>query len=113
MGEDNSSSAVEKFQAACRLLHTDKNLVLLCLVVSCFEGSMYAFVFNWTPALDSETIPPPHGLIFSTFMMACMIGASVTTIVGDNVKAISRIMVTCLVSIMAFCALSYLSGSSP
>jgi MFS family permease len=74
---------------------------------------MYAFVFNWTPALDSEAIPPPHGLIFAAFMMACMIGASVTTIVGESVKAISRVMVTCLLAISTFCALSYSAGSSP
>merc|ERR1711972_350436 len=32
---DSRSSAWEKFQAACRLLQSDKNIVLLCFVVSC------------------------------------------------------------------------------
>jgi MFS family permease len=110
---DSSSSAVEKFQAACRLLAVDKNMIFLCFVVSCFEGSMYAFVFNWTPALDSKTIPPPHGLIFALFMMSCMIGASVATIIGDNVKAVSRLMGTFLLAIVAFSILSYVAGHTP
>jgi MFS family permease len=110
---DDSSSAVENFKAACRLLFVDKNMILLCFVVSCFEGSMYAFVFNWTPALDSKTVPPPHGLIFALFMMSCMIGASITTIIGDRVKVISRLMATFLLAIVAFCCLSYVAGSTP
>eukprot|EP00427_Karlodinium_veneficum_P023071 CAMPEP_0169097256 /NCGR_PEP_ID=MMETSP1015-20121227/19428_1 /TAXON_ID=342587 /ORGANISM="Karlodinium micrum, Strain CCMP2283" /LENGTH=474 /DNA_ID=CAMNT_0009158061 /DNA_START=58 /DNA_END=1482 /DNA_ORIENTATION=- len=108
---DNSGGIVEKIRVACRLLYADKNMIFLCLVVSCFEGSMYAFVFNWTPALDSKTIPPPHGLIFALFMMACMIGASVATIIGQNVKAISRLIVTILLAIASFGIISYVAGT--
>lgn len=69
--------------------------VLLCgLITSLFEGSMYVFVFMWTPALqkltpglqlsdsghrrslaESSSESPaslPFGLIFSTFMVCCM-----------------------------------------
>jgi len=69
--------------------------VLLCgLITSLFEGSMYVFVFMWTPALQKLTpgmqtsggahrrslaetssespASLPFGLIFSTFMVCCM-----------------------------------------
>eukprot|EP00747_Dinoflagellata_sp_TGD_P066043 gnl/TRDRNA2_/TRDRNA2_154626_c1_seq1.p1 gnl/TRDRNA2_/TRDRNA2_154626_c1~~gnl/TRDRNA2_/TRDRNA2_154626_c1_seq1.p1 ORF type:complete len:459 (+),score=86.40 gnl/TRDRNA2_/TRDRNA2_154626_c1_seq1:191-1378(+) len=61
---------------ACQVVCTSWRILILGLVVASFEGCMFAFVFNWTPALDSKSVPPPHGLIFSLFMMACMCGAS-------------------------------------
>merc|ERR1719242_77268 len=63
------------FQAGGRAMCSDWRVPLLGLTVAAFESSMYAFVFNWTPALDSGASgTPPHGLIFSMFMMACMCG---------------------------------------
>lgn len=74
--------------------------VLLCgIISSLFEGSMYVFVFMWTPALTKLTpglqlsgssshvrhlaetstesaASLPFGLIFSTFMVCCMAGSS-------------------------------------
>lgn len=110
--EDNDSgSMVEKLTDAFRFLKADRNMLLLCLVVSCFEGAMFAFVFNWTPALDSKTVPPPHGLIFALFMMACMIGASVATIIGDAVKPSMRLIGTFALGIFSFGLLAFVSSS--
>merc|ERR1719272_2510617 len=56
----------------------DEPQVLYCgLVQSMFEGAMYCFVFMWTPALGSHDSaePTPYGLIFATFMLACMVGS--------------------------------------
>lgn len=36
---------------------------------SLFEGSMYTFVFLWTPALSPTGEHLPHGMIFSCFMV--------------------------------------------
>jgi MFS family permease len=51
----------------------------LGIVQSCFEAAMYIFVFMWTPALQrvqaDPNIPIPHGMIFSTFMVALMFGS--------------------------------------
>ena len=60
--------------------------VLLCgLITSLFEGSMYIFVFMWTPALTSHSSQElPFGLIFSTFMVCCMAGSSVFSIFMDR-----------------------------
>ena len=42
---------------------------------SLFEGSMYTFVFLWTPALSPKGERLPHGMIFACFMVASMAGA--------------------------------------
>eukprot|EP00887_Chlorella_sp_A99_P000640 scaffold5.g640.t1 len=53
---------------------------------SLFEGSMYTFVFLWTPALRraSASARPtpkgeniPHGMIFACFMVSCMVGSAI------------------------------------
>jgi MFS family permease len=51
-------------------------LFILMVMVACFEGSMYTFVFNWTPALESKFSTPAFGMVFATFMMAYMCGSS-------------------------------------
>eukprot|EP00546_Thalassionema_frauenfeldii_P002182 CAMPEP_0178934284 /NCGR_PEP_ID=MMETSP0786-20121207/23777_1 /TAXON_ID=186022 /ORGANISM="Thalassionema frauenfeldii, Strain CCMP 1798" /LENGTH=293 /DNA_ID=CAMNT_0020612049 /DNA_START=529 /DNA_END=1410 /DNA_ORIENTATION=- len=63
--------------------------ILLCgIVSSLFEGSMYIFVFMWTPALKalSGDTPPPLGLIFSAFMVACMAGSSLFSIFSTRLQ---------------------------
>jgi len=107
-GED-SGSLMEKLTGAGKLMFTDRNTALLCAVVSCFEGAMFAFVFNWTPALESKAIPPPHGVIFALFMMSCMIGASIATIVGDCIKPATRLVATFGLGIACFSLLAYVS----
>lgn len=65
--------------------------VLLCgIISSLFEGSMYIFVFMWTPALTSlsegQDVKLPFGLIFSTFMVCCMAGSSLFSILVARIK---------------------------
>lgn len=64
----------------------DRKVFLLGLIQSLFEGSMYVFVLEWTPALtvksgdstktDSSNPPIPHGIIFAAYMVAVMIGSN-------------------------------------
>ena len=42
---------------------------------SLFEGSMYTFIFLWTPALSPRGERLPHGMTFACFMVASMAGA--------------------------------------
>jgi len=61
--------------------------ILLCgAISSMFEGSMYIFVFMWTPALSEnyQGGELPFGLIFSTFMVCCMAGSSIFTCLLDK-----------------------------
>ena len=48
-------------------------------IQSLFEGSMYTFVFLWTPALSPNDEEIPHGFIFATFMLASMLGSSLAS----------------------------------
>jgi len=72
---------------------TSSTEVLLCgLICSLFEGSMYIFVFMWTPAMKDLTklANPafdgdlPFGLIFSTFMVCCMAGSSTFSVLMEK-----------------------------
>lgn len=54
----------------------DERIALLGAIQSLFEGSMYTFVFLWTPALSPNDEEIPHGFIFATFMLASMLGSS-------------------------------------
>ncbi|KAH8522198.1 hypothetical protein H0E87_002999 [Populus deltoides] len=56
-----------------------EKIALLGAIQSLFEGSMYTFVFLWTPALSPNGEDIPHGFIFATFMMASMLGSSIAS----------------------------------
>lgn len=58
------------------LYGSDEKIALLGAIQSLFEGSMYTFVFLWTPALSPNDEEIPHGFIFATFMLASMLGSS-------------------------------------
>ena len=62
-------------------LHTtvgpaDPRVGLLGAMQSLFEGSMYTFVFLWTPALSPDGEHIPHGMIFACFMVSSMAGSA-------------------------------------
>lgn len=61
-------------EAACadcglRCCRADQKIALLGAMQSLFEGSMYTFVFLWTPALSPKGEHLPHGMIFACFMV--------------------------------------------
>jgi MFS transporter, MFS domain-containing protein family, molybdate-anion transporter len=58
---------------------TDEKIALLGAIQSLFEGSMYTFVFLWTPALSPNDEDIPHGFIFATFMLSSMLGSSIAS----------------------------------
>ena len=70
-----SNDHTGQLRKAFNLIKTDKKIFLLGLMQSLFEGSMYCFVFSWTPAL-SYGADIPHGMIFACFMVACMVGSA-------------------------------------
>jgi hypothetical protein len=58
----------------------DPVLLVLGLTQTCFEGSMYLFVFLWVPSLQEAAAlihsnPLPLGYIFSSFMISMMLGS--------------------------------------
>ena len=67
-------------------LFVDPLLLVLGLTQTCFEGSMYLFVFVWVPTLQEAAHTPglPLGIIFSAFMLSMMIGSLLYTAIVSN-----------------------------
>lgn len=82
---DANAQVKQSFVTAWESIKSDKKVLLLGFVQSLFEGSMYVFVLEWTPALtisddvdktNSSNPPIPHGYIFAAYMVAVMIGSN-------------------------------------
>jgi MFS transporter, MFS domain-containing protein family, molybdate-anion transporter len=81
---DQRQSVSGGFASAWNMLVSDEKIVLVGTIQSCFESAMYLMVFSWTPALQaasdkSQAGEIPHGMIFSSFMVAIMIGSTAFT----------------------------------
>ena len=64
-----------------------KEILYTGLICSLFEGSMYIFVFMWTPAIKAKTPDDiPFGLVFATFMVGCMAGSSIFSVLIGTMK---------------------------
>ncbi|KAJ3513299.1 hypothetical protein NLJ89_g3030 [Agrocybe chaxingu] len=75
---------VKRLGLAWKIVRKDVRLVVLGWTQTCFEGSMYLFVFLWVPLLqESSEIPGnlPLGLIFSSFMVSMMLGSLFYTLI--------------------------------
>jgi len=95
---------------ALQVLWTDGRVLLLGVIISCFEGAMYAFIFSWTPALNSVHIPPPHGVIFALFMMSCMCGSSASTLMANVATSVNALIFACSLGMLSFIAASWYNG---
>ncbi|KAG2708547.1 hypothetical protein I3843_05G179800 [Carya illinoinensis] len=74
-----SKDLLTQFRGAAVAIASDEKIALLGAIQSLFEGSMYTFVFLWTPALSPNEEDIPHGFIFATFMLASMLGSSLAS----------------------------------
>ncbi|MCL7032428.1 hypothetical protein MKW94_024271 [Papaver nudicaule] len=74
-----SKDLLTQFRGAAVAIASDEKIALLGAIQSLFEGSMYTFVFLWTPALSPNDEDIPHGFIFATFMLASMLGSSIAS----------------------------------
>jgi MFS family permease len=76
----NSFQSKPTIQEGWKLILSDPKLILLGLVQSLFEGSMYIFVLQWAPTIKSivsrqQSVVIPYGIIFSSFMSCCFLGS--------------------------------------
>ncbi|KAH7659583.1 Molybdate-anion transporter protein [Dioscorea alata] len=74
-----SKDLLTQFKVAAVAIASDEKIALLGAIQSLFEGSMYTFVFLWTPALSPNEEEIPHGFIFATFMLSSMLGSSIAS----------------------------------
>mmetsp|Transcript_16404 Transcript_16404/g.24181 ORF Transcript_16404/g.24181 Transcript_16404/m.24181 type:complete len:482 (+) Transcript_16404:175-1620(+) len=89
-GSDDSNTAksnhwYDGLKNAYTVTIRSRDIFLCGIISSLFEGSMYIFVFMWTPALKTDSsVELPFGLIFSTFMVSCMAGSSLFSILVNQ-----------------------------
>lgn len=93
-----------QFKGAATAIASDEKIALLGAIQSLFEGSMYTFVFLWTPALSPNEQDIPHGFIFATFMLSSMLGSSLASrlLARQTVKAESYMQIVFLVAAGSF-----------
>ncbi|KAF7325803.1 hypothetical protein MKEN_00430900 [Mycena kentingensis (nom. inval.)] len=85
----DETAATDPFQLgrlrlATRIVSNDLRLLVLGITQTCFEGSMYLFVFMWVPALQEYSLMGqlPLGYIFSSFMISMMLGSLLYTYIA-------------------------------
>ena len=95
------SEIFASMKAALASVWRSPDVLKLCVVSSFVEGSMYVFIFHWTPTLrlldihpgESGHLGPPLGTVFATFMVCCMLGTSVFSIAISAGMSPSRVLV--------------------
>ena len=102
-------------QQAIHTVWHNPNILRCCIISSLFEGSMYVFIFMWTPALTALEFPEqagshvsdelPLGYIFATFMVCCMIGTSAFSYSTES-TGLDVSPPTCLVYILGLSAVA-------
>ncbi|XP_009599532.1 uncharacterized protein LOC107788398 [Nicotiana tabacum] len=94
-----------QFKGAAVAIASDEKIALLGAIQSLFEGSMYTFVFLWTPALSPNSEEIPHGFIFATFMLSSMLGSSLASrlLARSSLKVESYMQIVFAVSAVCLC----------
>lgn len=83
----SGSSATDGFKKAAKLIISEPKIALLGAMQALFEGSMYTFVFLWTPALSPKGEHIPHGMVFACFMVSSMVGSALAgRLLANNSK---------------------------
>ncbi|KAJ7701188.1 DUF791-domain-containing protein [Mycena rosella] len=77
---------LQRLKTAARIVQDDPRLLVLGLTQTCFEGSMYLFVFLWVPSLQESSLMGllPLGYIFSSFMLSMMLGSILYTFLSAS-----------------------------
>ncbi|KAH8970958.1 hypothetical protein BDL97_02G116200 [Sphagnum fallax] len=96
---------LSQFQQAAAAIASDEKIALLGAIQSLFEGSMYTFVFLWTPALSPNGENIPHGFVFATFMLSSMLGSSLASrlMARPNLKVEGYMQIVFLISAASLC----------
>ncbi|XP_043715799.1 molybdate-anion transporter-like [Telopea speciosissima] len=99
-----SKDLLSQFKGAAVAIASDEKIALLGAIQSLFEGSMYTFVFLWTPALSPNDEDIPHGFIFATFMLASMLGSSIASrlMARASLKVESYMQIVFMISAFTF-----------
>ena len=118
--EKAKSSATGALKKAYYATISNPDILSCGIISSLFEGSMYIFVFMWTPALTSlakEELGDdfdglPFGVIFSTFMVCCMAGSSIFSIAMEKLKPEQLAVTVFGVAAVAFSMIVFSSSAT-
>ncbi len=96
------------FTSALYTTIRSKEILYTGIICSLFEGSMYIFVFMWTPAMKALSDSAlPFGLIFATFMVSCMAGSSIFSVMISTMQ-VEQIGIYCfIVATMSFALMTF------
>lgn len=87
----NSKSASTSMKKSIILWLTNKDIFTLSIIQSLYEGVLYLFIFSWAPIL--EPLKAPLGLVFSSFMLALIIGSKLYSILlGNNLLDTKKLL---------------------
>jgi len=112
--ESQNTKGDNQFSKVWKVLKTEKEMNMVGLTQALFESSMYCFVSEWTPALNTvEGVSLPFGTIFSAFMVSMMIGTYFFKVWIATQKGngnLERLMVRCLMmSFVVFAMTPFIS----
>jgi len=93
-GEAPSEPAATGLRPALEWLVCQPLALLLMVASACTEAAMYSFVIEWTPTLTTPLTSPPHGLIFSAFMVAYMCGSTLVQYFATGESATGAVLLT-------------------
>lgn len=119
---DQRQSVTSGMRSAWEMMFADEKILLVGITQSAFESAMYLMVFCWTPALQTASGRMglgeiPHGMIFSSFMVAIMVGSSAFTFLNRReppelfMRNLYAVAVACFVVAAASTNLWYIFGA--
>jgi len=75
---EQSGLSLSSLSEAVSTIRNDSKIFMIGAIAAIFEGSMYTFVFLWTPLLQAaDRKDLPFGMIFAVLMLSCMGGSQI------------------------------------
>lgn len=101
-----AASQGRSIKQAIKSITSDARIMAVLFATTCFESSMYLFVFFWSAALNDARVlaaPPgatpeelPFGFIFACFMCAMMAGSCLFNLWRPGFQGASLVLMTAL-----------------
>jgi MFS family permease len=86
----SSGLSLTALKEAVAAIRNDSRILLIGSMAALFEGSMYTFVFLWTPILQkADQAQLPFGLIFAILMMSSFCGSSIFGLLTKRMEVVS------------------------
>jgi len=86
----SSGLSLSALKEAVTAIRNDSRIFLIGSMAALFEGSMYTFVFLWTPMLQkADQAKLPFGLIFAILMISCACGSSIFGLLARKMEIIA------------------------